>query len=202
MPIVVDKEQKRREIALACKDLLVQKSIQELTVSEIAQTAGIGKGTFYEYFKDKEELVFELVNLLMQAHNARKEAKLAEAKSTREKIKLFYSFFYDEDAADLRALYREFIAYSLLAPKAEMIAFQTECFRFYYRWVEQIIDEGIAKGELLPVAKELIKGMYTMGEGMFVASLATDGVIALKEDLNAFVDHIFDLVEKGEAIDV
>ena len=196
MPIVVDKEQKRKEIALACKALLVHKSIQEVTVSEIAKTAGIGKGTFYEYFKDKEELVFELVNLLMRAHNALKEAKLAEAQSTREKIKVFYTFFYSEESADLRALYREFIAYSLLAPKKEFVAFQTECFHFYYRWVERIIDEGIAKGELLPVAKELIKGMYMTGQGMFVASLATEGVISLQEDINRFVDHIFDLVEK------
>ncbi len=196
MPIVVDKAQKRKEIALACKELLVRKSIQEITIAEIAKTAGIGKGTFYEYFQDKEELIFELVNILMLAHNERKETMLAEAKSTREKIKVFYTFFYSDESADLRALYKEFIAYALIAPKQEMIAFQTECFRFYYRWVEQIIDEGIAKGELLPVAKELIKGMYTMGEGMFVASLATEGVISLKEDIDRYVDHIFDFVEQ------
>lgn len=198
MPIVVDKAQKRKEIALACKEMLVQKSIQAITISEIAKVAGIGKGTFYEYFKDKEELVFEIVNLLMQEHNRNKEAKLAASESTREKIKIFYSFFYDDASADLRALYREFIAYALFSPKEEMIAFQTECFRFYYRWVEKIIDEGIAKGELLPIAKEFIKGMYTMGEGMFVASLATEGVIDLKRDINAYVDHLFDLVEQKE----
>ncbi len=199
MAIIVDKAQKKRDIALACKDLLVHSSINALTISEIAKTAGIGKGTFYEYFKDKDELVFELVNLLMQEHNSKKEQKLASVERTREKIKVFYEFFYSEEAADLRALYKEFVAISLLAPKQEMIAFQTECFRFYYQWVEKIIDEGIAKGEILPVSKELIKGMYTMGEGMFIASLATEGVIDLKHDINRYVDEIFELVEKKES---
>ncbi len=199
MAIIVDKAQKKRDIALACKDLLVHSSINALTISEIAKTAGIGKGTFYEYFKDKDELVFELVNLLMQEHNSKKEQKIASAQSTREKIKVFYEFFYSDESSDLRALYKEFVAISLLAPKQEMIAFQTECFRFYYQWVEKIIDEGIAKGEILPVSKELIKGMYTMGEGMFIASLATEGVIDLKHDINRYVDEIFELVEKKES---
>jgi len=199
MAIIVDKAQKKRDIALACKDLLVHSSINALTISEIAKTAGIGKGTFYEYFKDKDELVFELVNLLMQEHNSKKEQKIASAQSTREKIKVFYEFFYSDESSDLRALYKEFVAISLLAPKQEMIAFQTECFRFYYQWVEKIIDEGIAKGEILPVSKALIKGMYTMGEGMFIASLATEGVIDLKHDINRYVDEIFELVEKKES---
>ena len=198
MAIIVDKAKKKRDIALACKDLLVHSSINDLTILEIAKTAGIGKGTFYEYFKDKDELVFELVNLLMQEHNSKKEQKLASVQSTREKIKVFYEFFYSEEAADLRTLYKEFIAISLLTPKQEMIAFGTECFGFYYQWVEKIIDEGIAKGEILPVSKALIKGMYTMGEGMFVASLATEGVIDLKHDINRHVDEIFDLVERKE----
>ena len=202
MAIIVDKAQKKRDIALACKELLIDSSINTLTVSQIAKTAGIGKGTFYEYFKNKEELIFELVNLLMHTHNEKKAEKLASVASTREKIKVFYEFFYSDDASELRTLYKEFIAISLLAPKDEMIAFQTECFNFYYQWVEKIIDEGIARDEILPVAKDLIKGMYTMGEGMFIASLATEGIIDLEADINRYVDEIFELVEKKECAHV
>ncbi|RUM75202.1 MAG: TetR/AcrR family transcriptional regulator [Sulfurovum sp.] len=200
MAIIVDKEQKKRDIALACKDLLVHSSINDLTIAQIAKTAGIGKGTFYEYFTDKNELVFELVNLLMHEHNQKKEQKLAGIERTRDKIKLFYEFFYSEESADLRALYKEFVAISLIAPQEEMLSFQTECFRFYSQWVEKIIDEGIAKGEILPVSKELIKGMYIIGEGMFIASEATEGVIELQKDINHFVDRIFELVERRESI--
>ena len=69
MAIIVDKIQKRKDIALSCKELFFQNGINDLTVSQVAKTAGVGKGTIYDYFKNKEEIVFEIVNILMQEHN-------------------------------------------------------------------------------------------------------------------------------------
>ena len=54
MPKIVDKEQKRREIALSCSNLIHEIGIRKLTVAQVAITAGIGKGTIYEYFENKE----------------------------------------------------------------------------------------------------------------------------------------------------
>ena len=55
-PKVVDKEQRRKEIALSCLDLIHDVGIKKLTVSQVAQIAGIGKGTIYEYFENKEDI--------------------------------------------------------------------------------------------------------------------------------------------------
>ena len=41
----VDKEQRRKEIAMACVDLIYDIGIKNLTVAQVAQVAGIGKGT-------------------------------------------------------------------------------------------------------------------------------------------------------------
>ncbi len=59
-PKVVDKEQRRKEIALSCLDLIHDVGIKKLTVSQVAQTAGIGKGTIYEYFENKEDIFLRL----------------------------------------------------------------------------------------------------------------------------------------------
>lgn len=56
MAIIVDKDKKRRDIAIACTELLLEKGLKNLTVAEIAKTAGIGKGTVYEYFSKKKML--------------------------------------------------------------------------------------------------------------------------------------------------
>ncbi len=45
MAIIVDKLQKRKDIALACKEIFFQHGIKDLTISHIAKTAGVGKGT-------------------------------------------------------------------------------------------------------------------------------------------------------------
>jgi len=61
MPKIVNKEERRREIALSCSDLIHEVGIKKLTVSQAAKTAGIGKGTIYEYFENKEDIFYHVV---------------------------------------------------------------------------------------------------------------------------------------------
>ena len=109
MAIIVDKVQKRKDIALACKKLFVEQGIKDVTVSKIAKTAGVSKGSIYDYFKNKEDVVFEIVNVLMQEHNTIKQEKLALIETTKDKIKLFFNIFHDDSDRELRELYKEFI---------------------------------------------------------------------------------------------
>jgi AcrR family transcriptional regulator len=53
-PKFVNKELKIREIARAAIALFSKKGFAATSVEEIAEAAGIGKGTIYEYFKTKE----------------------------------------------------------------------------------------------------------------------------------------------------
>ena len=55
------KENKRELILNALEELLPGKRFHEITLDEVAKTAGVGKGTIYLYFHDKDELFAELV---------------------------------------------------------------------------------------------------------------------------------------------
>ncbi len=52
---------KYNQILDALQELLQNKTIQNISVSEIAQTAGIGKGSIYYYFPSKEAIFEALV---------------------------------------------------------------------------------------------------------------------------------------------
>ena len=52
---------KQEQILDALQALLENKNIQNISVSEIAQTAGIGKGSIYYYFPSKDSIVDALV---------------------------------------------------------------------------------------------------------------------------------------------
>ena len=158
MAIIVDKVQKRRDIALSCKELFFTQGIKNLTISQIAKTAGVGKGTLYDYFKNKEDIVFEIVNIMIHERNILVEKRISQTTITKEKIKLFNTFFYSEEDMELRGLYKEFISISLSSPDEKMIEFQTQCFDGYYAWFEKIIEDGIENGELIPQARKLVKG--------------------------------------------
>ena len=195
MAIIVDKEQKKRDIALSSKDLILEKGINNITISQIAKSAKIGKGTVYEYFKNKEEIVFELVNILMQKHNEEKSKRLNLQISTRQKIKEFFSFFYKEEDKELRQIYKQFTSIALISRKEEMIAFQTECFNYYQKWMEEIIDEAISKNELSKNAKKFIIGLFAYSQGIFIMSVTTDTITDLQQEINSQIDILFDLME-------
>lgn len=195
MAIIVDKVQKRKDIALSCKELIFKNGIANLTISQIAKTAGVGKGTIYEYFKNKEDIVFEIVNILVQERNIIKEKQLSEISVTKDKIKLFSKFFYSEEDMELRQLYKEFISISLSNPNSEMIAFQTECSSNYFKWFEEIIQEGIDKGELIKESSRFARGLFVMAEGMFINSEVTNSIDNLKEEIYNNIDALFEFIE-------
>ncbi len=195
MAIIVDKVQKKKDIAFSCKDLFVQNGINSLTISQIAKVAGVGKGTIYEYFHNKEEIVFELVNILMKEHSQKLHSTLIEQKCVRNMVKKFSEFFYTDENSELRTIYREFVSIALMTPNKEMLAFQTECFNNYYTWFEEIFKRGVVDGELIPQAIGLVKGVFVTAEGMFIASTSTNAIDDLEKDLNNYIDNLFELIE-------
>jgi len=64
--IIVDKKEKQKNIVRSAMKIFSQKGFDRTTVSDIAQEAGIGKGTYYEYFKSKDEVIHLVFDYFMQ----------------------------------------------------------------------------------------------------------------------------------------
>jgi len=57
MPKIVNRDKKRSEIAQKAIEILAKRGFQATTIQDIADAAGLGKGTIYHYFKTKEEII-------------------------------------------------------------------------------------------------------------------------------------------------
>lgn len=66
MPKIVDKTLKRVEIARVSMDLFAQKGFDKTSIREITKQAGIGKGSFYDYFANKEELLIDIALIMFK----------------------------------------------------------------------------------------------------------------------------------------
>lgn len=84
MAIIVNKEEKRRAIALSSRELLLEHGIKNITISKIAECAGVGKGTIYEYFTNKEDIVFEIISVFIAEHEKELYALIDEDITTKE----------------------------------------------------------------------------------------------------------------------
>jgi AcrR family transcriptional regulator len=55
------KKDKRKKILSALEKMIQGRRFHEVTLDEVAQYAGVGKGTIYRYFADKEDLFHQLM---------------------------------------------------------------------------------------------------------------------------------------------
>ncbi|MGD9122579.1 MAG: TetR/AcrR family transcriptional regulator, partial [Desulfobacterales bacterium] len=57
MPKIVDKKKKAEAISDAALKVFREQGYNKTRMADIAQMAGMGKGTLYEYFKDKADIL-------------------------------------------------------------------------------------------------------------------------------------------------
>lgn len=68
-PKFVDKEEKKKEIVKAAITVFAQRGFSNAKMEDVAKKAGIGKGTIYEYFKNKDELFFAIYEDVREQFN-------------------------------------------------------------------------------------------------------------------------------------
>lgn len=65
MPVIFSEEKRKeleKDIKAAALRMFGEKGIQNTTVSEIAQSVGIAKGTFYNFFESKGALICSIID--------------------------------------------------------------------------------------------------------------------------------------------
>src|SRR3954452_24981323 len=81
--------------------VIARKGMSAATMQEIAEEAGVAKGTLYLYFRDRNELVEKTFENAIQQLHAKVDAALAEALPFEEKLRAVMrakiAFFRDND---------------------------------------------------------------------------------------------------------
>jgi len=109
-PRPVDKEEKKRLIVNAALQVIKEKGFTDATVEEIASVAKIGKGTVYEYFKTKEEIVQKLVSDFFSEQEVRFKEFRFDSSDPEKAVKAFLdeSFYDIETLSDIIPIHFEF----------------------------------------------------------------------------------------------
>ena len=196
MAIIVNKEQKRRDIALSCRELLLEKGIKKLTVSEVAKVAGVSKGSIYDYFENKEDIVFEIIRSNIEEYQVELNDKIHPKLSTRDKVFLLFDFFLNDNEKFLKNqnIYREYMSINLGEENPNMSCFNNECADFFKDTLRLFIEEGIKKCELIEESLKLVNGFYAVEKGFLVTSWTENN--DKRKELIEFLNTIFDLIQR------
>lgn len=195
-PRVVDKEQRRKDIALACLDLIHEVGIKKLTVAQVAQTAGIGKGTIYEYFENKDDIVFEIINMHIDAHHKQFLEAVKTIETTKEKIFLCFEFVFDDSVENMKNFngYKEYLSIVLSDENDAMCEFNTSCDEFFDFQLRKIIQEAIDKNELIHEAINFIEGLLVFEKGLALSKMSEKNFDA-KSVGESFINNLWKLIE-------
>jgi AcrR family transcriptional regulator len=143
--------EKRPLILGAAIEVFAEQGFAAVTVAQIADRAGIGKGTVYEYFSSKDELLFAVFEWMNEQIFGRVSALLDEGGTTVDRIRrlLDLGVAITREQVDMQAVVLDFWAASR-GTKSEARYNQAclETFRAYRRLVADVIREGQAAGEL------------------------------------------------------
>lgn len=150
MAKLTNKEEKRCDIALASIGLFCTKGIQQTSIEEIAKSAGVAKGTIYLYFKNKEEIIFTIWDIITKQHEIIFQQKIKPEMSAKEKILEYYNFNdigEEYDKEQLLILFQQFVS-SMLIDKTKIYTDYFESFfQKDYDFILACLEEGVEKKE-------------------------------------------------------
>mgnify|MGYP003498168731 FL=1 len=152
MARVIDKEEKRCDIALSAITLFCEKGIQQTSIDQIAKSAGVAKGTIYLYFKNKEEIVFTIWDILTQQHEEVFYTRINPNMSAKEKILEYYNFSECQEGFDKEQtliLFQHFVSSMLIDKTSLYTAYFESFFQKDYDFITKYLYEGIEKDEFV-----------------------------------------------------
>ncbi len=160
MPKIVDKEAKKMEILHAAMQVFAQKGVVKTKIIDIATTAGVGKGTIYEYFRSKEEIFTSAYTYFCQTMESMVQEALSKEDDPLKQLELILTISLDafrhigEEFADIMM---EFWAEGIRNKNLEILdAINLKgVYSNYRKMIQQILKKGIEKGMFNPMDTKL-----------------------------------------------
>jgi len=150
---VVDKQERRDQILGSAIRVFARKGFSRTTISDIATAAEMGKGTIYEYFGTKEEIIHHSFEFFMRHLEMDFEAVLISKMPAVSKLRtIFDGFagFIDSHTRQMMELMFDFWS-EAIKNKDTKGAIYTEMKKFYKAYREifaDIIIEGMGEGAI------------------------------------------------------
>ncbi|MCP4214889.1 MAG: TetR/AcrR family transcriptional regulator [bacterium] len=146
-PKVVDRQEKKEQILQAALQVFRKNGFAGATISDIATAAGIGKGTVYEYFSTKDEIINQSFSFFVRSFTAGFQAVLELELPAKERLLLImggFSEILETDSMELVELMFDFWSESIREHEPKGFIFKE--MRLFYETYRGIFVDLILAG--------------------------------------------------------
>lgn len=185
------------EILDAARKVFAEKGFSETTMDQVAECAGIAKGTLYLYFRSKRDIYMAALMEGIRSLNNDSRRKVEAAAGVREKLRAFIEtrVGYFEQHRDFFLIYHSEVG-NLRVPQATHEGQMSELYLEQAQMLEEVLKQAAAAGEIRELRPD---------STAFTVCDMTRGVIVQRllgwsrAELNDDIQHLIGLIWRGIA---
>lgn len=186
-------EARKDQILTAAERVFSQKGFHQSTIAEIAREAGVSDATIYEYFPNKEELLFSIP---FEATRKGKESLAAHLKFIRGAANKLRAIIYGY--LHFYHTHPDYASVALLILKPNRDFLKTGAYQVVREWSRQtieVIKEGMASGEFRPDTDPYLVRSAVLGT--IEHNVISWVLLGRPKDLTKLVDPLTDMLVQG-----
>lgn len=202
------REKKREEIANAAFRLFMQKGYTNTKIIDIAAAMNIGKGTVYEYFKSKDDILLDIILNNVKGEFEKLSVRIAEHDAFEDRLRAMINFEIDfvqrfgKYAVEIKNLVFE-ASDTKLSEEIQKAIF--DIIGMEHRAAYEMVELAMSRGEMRRMNKTLaahfIVGMsatYASVKGGIPCELGIPHPSGIDEKMGDYTaDDIVDLIKNG-----
>lgn len=202
MPKQIDREKKKDRILQAAVRLFARRGIADTKMEDVAKAAGIAKGTIYEYFKSRDELLHLSFNYLLVLMNTLVRKRMSETEDPREKIKAGFLAYLDVRSLqneDFVEILPDLWSYGLRQKESDGgLEFDL---RWIYHQYRERFSEALKQGIIIGRFREIdtaamASAIIAAGDGFYLQWMADRQNFNLEKTSEDFIDTFIEGIKK------
>ena len=165
------KENKRIEIARKAYKLHIEKGVDGFSLNGLLQSIPMSKGNFYHYFKNQDDLYYQIINVIFGSFLER-FVESQKPKTFEEKLhKLFFIYISElQEVKDYMVFIYEIYPFFSNNKNKFTYNFMQEYYIYLFSELEKVMEEEIEKGNLKKDILAMIKPIAATADGIYTHS--------------------------------
>jgi AcrR family transcriptional regulator len=151
--VIAKDELVKEDILYHAQQLFQQFGLKKTTMDEIAEACGKAKSTLYHYFRGKEEVFDEVIQMELTNLRVLVKNHVEEKKYVRDKIIIYFIKFHEEVLSMIN-IYR-IVKHELMNNDLVRVYFH-RLMEFEKSYITRILEDGYDSGEFTEIDKQSI----------------------------------------------
>ena len=187
---------KRLKIINDTYEYLSINGLKNLTMNALLKYLNISKGSFYHYFKSKDELISNLFFTILDLHIIENKSKIEDSNSLREKLEILYNLYLvdTEENKIFIDLYKDFLLTYGNNDNEFVNLYNKKYKDIFSKVLYKIIQKEIKNGVIKEDSLSTINIVMTTADGMMMYSSSFEQ-FDLSKEFSIFLDFYIESIK-------